>query len=67
MMLLDATDKLIAEVIELCLGVSGGFPNGVWLILITAKIVLMELQLEEEKNRLYHYIQLLPFLVGVKR
>ena len=50
MMLLDATDKLNAEVIGLCLGVSGGFPNGVWLILITAKIVLMELQLEKIKQ-----------------
>ena len=44
-MLLDATDKLNTDVIELCLGVSGGFLDGVGLMLDIAKIVLMQLQL----------------------
>ena len=34
--------KLNAEVIAFCLGVSGGFLYGVWLILDVAKTVLME-------------------------
>ena len=48
-MLLDATDKLNTDVIGLCLGVSGGFLDGVGLMLDIAKLVLMELQLEKIK------------------
>jgi len=48
--ILDAAAKPNTEVIQLCLGVSGGFLGGVRLILDIAKTALLEFQLEKFKK-----------------